>query len=95
MKPPADMMGKHPDRAEMDKLTTPERLDKMRAMHKERMAEMEASMDKRAEATKTFYAALSAEQKKTFDSEHAKMGMRGEGQHRMHARPDDKPAAKQ
>ncbi|NVO06283.1 MAG: Spy/CpxP family protein refolding chaperone, partial [Rhodoferax sp.] len=29
MKPPADMMGKRPDRAEMDKLTTPERIDKM------------------------------------------------------------------
>jgi hypothetical protein len=95
MKPPTDMMNKRPDRAEMDKLTTPERIDKMRALHKEHMAVMEASMDKRAEATKTFYAALSAEQKKTFDAEHAKMDMRGEGQHRMHGGPDAKPAPKQ
>ncbi len=97
MKPPADMMGKHPDRAEMDKLTTPERIDKMRALHKEHMTTMEAAMDKRGEATKTLYAALSAEQKKTFDAEHAKMGMRGDGQHRMHGGPDGKqaPAPKQ
>jgi Spy/CpxP family protein refolding chaperone len=93
MKPPADLMGKHPDRAEMDKLTTPERLDKMRALHRERTTAMEAAMDKRAEATKTFYAALSAEQKKIFDAEHAKMGMRGDAQRRMHGDPDAKPAS--
>lgn len=87
MKPPADM-GKRPDRAEMDKLTTPERIDKMRAMHKERMATMEAAMDKRAEATKTFYAALSPEQKKTFDAEHAKMDRRGDREHKMMNRSD-------
>ena len=92
MKPPADMMGKRPDRAEMDKLTTPERMDKMRALHKEHTAVMDAAMDKRAEATNTFYAVLSAEQKKTFDAEHAKMGMHGGGEHRMqHGNPDAKP----
>jgi hypothetical protein len=95
MKPPTDMMSKRPDRAEMDKLTTPERIDKMRAMHKEQMTAMEANMDKRAEATKTFYATLSAEQKKAFDAEHTKMGMRGEGQRRVHGGPDAKPAPKQ
>lgn len=92
MKPPAKMMGKRPDRAEMDKLTTPERMDKMRVLHKEHMAVMDAAMDKRAEATKTFYAALSAEQKKTFDAEHAKMGMHGERPHRMLGGPEAKPA---
>ena len=95
MKPPADMMNKRPDHAEMDKLTTPERIDKMRAMHKEHMAVMEAAMDKRAEATKTFYAALSAEQKKTFDEEHARMDKRGEKAHHMPGGPDAKPAPKQ
>jgi hypothetical protein len=95
MKPPADMMNKRPDHAEMDKLTTPERIDKMRAMHKEHMAAMEAAMDKRAEATKTFYAALSAEQKKTFDEEHARMDKRGEKAHHMPGGPDAKPAPKQ
>ena len=95
MKPPADMMNKRPDPAEMEKLTTPERIDKMRALHKEHMTAMEANMDKRAEATKAFYAALSAEQKKTFDAEHAKMGMRAEGKHQMNGGPDAKPAPKQ
>ena len=78
MKPRADMMGKRPDRAEMDKLSTPERIDKMRALHKERMVTMEAAMNKRGDATKAFYASLSPEQKKVFDGEFAKMGQRSE-----------------
>lgn len=94
MKPPADMMAKRPDRAEMDKLSTPERIDKMRALHKERMTAMEAAMDKRADATKAFYAALSPEQQKTFDSEFAKMDRRGMRDHRMQhgdAKPPQAP----
>lgn len=63
MKPPAGMQ--RPDRAEFAKLTTPERIDRMRAMRSARSAEM----DKRADATKAFYAALTAEQKKVFDAE--------------------------
>jgi hypothetical protein len=66
MKPPANMQ--RPQRGEFEKLTTPERIDKMRAMRSARMAEM----DKRADATKTFYAALSPEQKKVFDAETAR-----------------------
>lgn len=84
MKPPANLPGTRPDRAELDKLTTPERIDKMRALRKEHMAAMEAEMDKRAEATKTFYAALTPEQQKTFDAEHARMDKRGERFHKMH-----------
>jgi len=83
MKPPADMMGKRPDRAEMEKLTTPERIDKMQALHKEHMTAMEAMMNKHAEATKAFYAVLSPEQQKTFDAETAKMGPHGDREHRM------------
>ena len=56
------------DRAAMQKLTTPERIDQMLAMHTQHDAEMK----KHAEATKTFYASLSAEQKKTFDAETAR-----------------------
>ena len=81
MKPPTATDFKRPDRAEMDKLTTPERIDKMHAQRTERMAAMNASMDKRDEATKTFYAALNAEQKKNFDTEHARMGAQ-HGNHR-------------
>lgn len=84
MKPPADMMGKRPDPAELDKLSTPERIDKMRALHKEHMAAMEAAMDKRGDATKAFYAALSPEQKKVFDAEFARMGRHAEHGHMGH-----------
>ena len=87
MQPPAHMMGgERPlaaQRAEFDKLTTPERIDKMKAMRTERMAEMNAQMDKRGDATKALYAVLSPEQQKTFDAEHRKMGQReghGRGQ---------------
>ncbi len=64
-------------RAEFDKLSTPERIDKMRALRTQRMADMSAVMDKRDAATKTFYAALSPEQQKIFDAEHRKYGPRG------------------
>ncbi len=64
---------KRPERGELAKLTTPERIDRMRAMRTERAAQM----DRRADATKTFYAALTPEQKKTFDTETAHMGHRG------------------
>lgn len=71
MQPPARQPHMTPEqRAEIDKLPTPERIDKMRALRAQRMSEMNAAMDKRDEATKAFYAALSPEQKKTFDAEH-------------------------
>jgi protein CpxP len=73
MQPPA--RGPRPDKAAMEKLTTPERIDKMRAMHAERSAQME----KRGEATKAFYAALSPEQQKVFDANAMPHG--GPGEH--------------
>lgn len=84
MQPPARMMDSArpmvQQRADLDTLTTPERIDTMKAMRSQRMAEMNAEMDKRGEATKVFYAALSAEQQQTFDAEHRKMGAhRGSG----------------
>lgn len=62
------------------KLTTPQRLEKMQALHNERNAEM----TKRIDATKSFYAQLTPEQQKAFDAQgggfrHA--GMKGD--HRM------------
>lgn len=92
MKPPAQSGQKYPDRAEMDKLTTPERIDKMRALRTERMAAMNSAMDKREDAIKAFYATLTADQKKVFDTEHARMGGR-KGEHRGpgSARSGDKP----
>jgi periplasmic protein CpxP/Spy len=79
MKPADKQMAKMPDRAELDKLHTPERIDKMRALHKQHMAEMEASMDKRDAAIKTFYAVLTSDQKAIFDAEHAHMANRRVG----------------
>ncbi len=61
-------------RAEFEKMSTPERIDRMRAMRTARQAEA----DKRGDATKTFYTALSAEQKKTFDELSART-MQGKG----------------
>jgi protein CpxP len=57
-------------RAEMEKLTTPERIDKMQAFKAQRHAEM----TQRGDATKTFYATLTQEQKKVFDAEALRMG---------------------
>ena len=72
MQPPAGgMMGISHDpkvKADMDKMTTPERIDKMRALRVERMTAMTAEMDKRGAATKTLYAVLSSEQKAVFDA---------------------------
>lgn len=73
MQPPAHMDQRPTpgQRAEMDKLTTPERIDKMQALQTERMAERSAMMKKHGDAAKAFYAVLSPEQKKIFDAEHA------------------------
>jgi hypothetical protein len=76
MQPPANVQ--RPDRAALAGMTTPDRIDHMRAMRDRRNAEM----DRRAEATKAFYAQLNAEQKKTFDAETARM-FQG-GRHRHH-----------
>jgi hypothetical protein len=66
-----------PDRAEFAKLSTPERIDRMRELRATRMVEM----DKRGDATKTFYATLTADQKKVFDDETARRGEHGMGGH--------------
>jgi periplasmic protein CpxP/Spy len=80
MTPPAGMQ--RPDRAEFEKLTTPQRIDKMRELRTQR----NAAMDKRADATKTFYAALTPEQQKVFDTNtmrggHDRAGHGGKGRH--------------
>lgn len=64
-------------------LSTPERLDRMRALQTQRAAEF----DRRAEATKVFYASLQPEQQKTFDAEGARMFSRfGHGMHGQHGK---------
>ncbi len=97
MQPPAGPRHAKLDRKEMDQLTTPERIDRMRALRAQRSAEM----DRRDEAVKTFYAALTPAQQKTFDAEARRMhprmdggpGHRGaDGEPGKHGRPG-KPAA--
>ena len=63
------------DRAEWDKLTTPQRMEKMQAMHKQR----DELMGKHAEAVKQFYAVLTPEQQKVFDAQHQRMERGGKG----------------
>ncbi len=85
MQPPAGMHAGHgsEQRAEMDKLTTPQRIDKMRDMRTQRMSEMSANMNKRDDATKALYAALSPEQQKVFDAQakHGRHGGKGDSSH--------------
>ena len=68
-------------RAEIGKLPTPERIDRMRALRTQHMAEMTAAMDKRADATKAFYAALTPAQQQTFDAEYRNTMQAGRGGH--------------
>ena len=65
-----------PDPAEFLRMTTPERIDRMRAMRNARIAEQ----DRRADATKTFYAGLSGDQKRVFDTASMKFMGRGMGE---------------
>lgn len=76
-----------PDRGALQRMTTPERVDHLQALK----AARDVQVQKRFEASKTFYATLNAEQKKVFDAETArfmhgmghKMG-HGGGHHRHH-----------
>ena len=69
------------DPADMEKRTTPERIDRMRALRAQHAAEA----DRRGEATKAFYATLTPEQQKTFDAQahHPHRGAKG-AKHRHH-----------
>lgn len=75
---PQARTGQRPDREEFARMTTPQRIDRMRELRAQRMARMDARMN----ATKVFYAALSTEQQKVFDQESLKRGGRHGGHHR-------------
>jgi protein CpxP len=64
-------------RGEFEKLSTPERLDRMQSMAEKR----HARMAERAETIKAFYAQLTPEQQKVFDAEAMPRGHQG-GQHK-------------
>jgi periplasmic protein CpxP/Spy len=73
-----------PNRDELARLTTPERIDRMKQMRATRMAEM----DRRGDATKTFYTQLTPAQQKAFDEISMRFlrGGRGHGGHHGHHR---------
>lgn len=66
-------------RAEFDKLSTPQRLDRMLAMSEARRARMA----ERAQAIKAFYAQLTPEQQGVFDAEAMPDRRRGHHPHRF------------
>lgn len=68
MQPPARPPEPGADRHALERLTTPERLDRMQAMQTERQNRMAA----RNQAIKQFYGQLSAEQQKVFDQQTAR-----------------------
>lgn len=59
----------------LEKLNTPERIDRIRALRQQHAAEA----DRRGDATKAFYAQLSDAQQKTFDAQRPQRG--GHGMH--------------
>jgi protein CpxP len=72
--------GQRGERGEVRAMTTPERLDRMRT----RMAEHQAAFERRAEATKRFYAQLSPAQQRAFDASGWEGGRHGRGGHDGH-----------
>ena len=91
MKPFAGMVAKGADFAELAKLPTPERIDKIKALRTQHLSDVNAAMDKRGEATKALYAALTPEQQKLFDAN----AMRYSGQYgRQHGPHDGKRPTK-
>jgi Spy/CpxP family protein refolding chaperone len=69
--------------AEMEKLSTPERIDKMMAFK----AERDSEITKRMEASKTFYATLTPAQQKVFDTQTQKFLNRGPMGHHVKMTP--------
>jgi periplasmic protein CpxP/Spy len=73
-----------PNLAELEKLSTPERLDKLRAFREAREGQFKAVRAKLEEAVKTFYPTLSADQKKVFDAAMLRLLQRRMGGHGGH-----------
>lgn len=81
----------HTPRAHDDwsQLTTPQRIEKMKALK----TEHDTVMDQHLSALATFYAALTPDQQKTFDQHHSVTGMKPMGtKHRQRQVPTPNPA---
>ena len=80
MRPSQGMQQQHHGHEEFERMTTPERIDRMRQMRAQRNAEM----DRRADATKVFYTQLTPPQQKAFDEVSMKFMHGGRGHHGDH-----------
>lgn len=69
LKPEAGARQARLDLQGLDQLTTPERIDRLRALRAQHAAEA----DRRGDAIKAFYATLTPAQQKTFDAEGARL----------------------
>ena len=72
-----------PDWAQLAGLPTPERIERMKALREQRQAQANARMDQRAQAARSFYDSLQAQQKKVFDEETGKH-LAQRGRHHRH-----------
>ena len=88
MRPPeGGMRGQRPDPAEFARLSTPQRIDKMREMR----ARHQAQADARGESVKAFYATLTPAQQQTFDAmPPPRFGHHGPEGHGPHGGPGGK-----
>ena len=69
IKPPTTPPVQAINREDLQRLTTPERIQKMNAFHEARVQEMQTRMKQRSDATLAFYNQLTPEQQKIFDAE--------------------------
>jgi periplasmic protein CpxP/Spy len=69
MKVPTKPLALPIDREALAKLNTPERMEKMNAIHEANLSAMQTHIKQRTEATRAFYNQLSVEQQKIFDAE--------------------------
>ena len=81
MKVPAKPLGQAIERDALAKLSTPERIEKMNAIHEANLASMKSHIQQRNETTRTFYSQLSMEQQKVFDAETLPEHSRWKGKH--------------
>jgi protein CpxP len=89
MTPPPGQHHEHMDHAAAAAMTTPQRLDRMA----DRMARREAEFRRRAEAIKSFYAALSPEQQRAFDAVPMMQGGDHDMGHGRHGSTEHQPDA--
>ena len=80
---PAEPIQARPDFEQLARLSTPERLDRMKALREQRQAQINARMDQRAQAARSFYDSLQAPQKKIFDEETGRL-LAQRARHRHH-----------